>query len=390
VSPPDKAEGPAAHRAPETATTVAPGSYPNIGTPEEAEALGRLLELLPGSAIGELEPNGQRSLLEEADEVEDEPDVLVPLDFTKLLAEGIPEPDYLDPPYVVRGARHWVFGPTESAKSLFFQYLAAKLTRQGRTVVFVEGENPLTTDLDRMPRLRPDFDRLRYFHMPPLDLNDRGHFLRLAEASGGADLVVLDTLTALWSGDENLNKEIVDFDRDVLVPLVRLTGAAVVVIHHMGHPQAFISRGGASAGRGASAMGQKADVVMVFQTVGEHEFTIDHGKNRTPGGYKEPKAKFRVIDTEDDGLDIEQLGKAIDERVAQCMDEAIEVAASSDGSLGTKALKAALRDRGFGGGTITSALRELRGEDPPRLRQVDGEVVGADGRHRRGKPWRLA
>jgi hypothetical protein len=388
---PEKAGGPAADRAPETATTVAPGSCRNIGTPEEADALGRLLELFPGSVVGEFEPNEQRSILEEADEVLAEPDgfELVPLDFAKLLVEGIPEPDVLHV-YLVRGSRIWGFGPAESAKTLYFQWVTAKLTREGRTVVFISAENPLATDLDRMHRLRPDWSHLRYFHMPPLDLADPTHFVELLRVSHGADLVVIDTLSATWSGDENSNTDVVKLDREVLAPLVAKTGAGLVLIHHSGHPQAFVSRGGVGAGRGASAMGQKADIVLVFQSVGRHEFTVDHAKNRTAGGHKEPKARFRIIDTEDDGLDIERIGKAIDERVAQCMDEAVEVVTASDGSLGTKALQAALREREFGGGTVTSALRELRSEDPPRLRQVDGEVVGPDGRRRKGKPWRAA
>ena len=155
----------------------------------------------------------------------------------------------------------------------------------------------------------------------------------------------------------------------------------------MGHPQAFVSRGGASAGRGASAMGQKADVVLVYQSVGPHEFTIDHGKNRTPGGHKEPKARFLVVDTEDGGLDVERIGRAIDPRVAEAMDAAVEIVTTSEGNLGTNALKAALNDRGFGGSTVVPALQELRTEDPARVRQVDGFVVGSDGARRKGKPW---
>jgi AAA domain len=255
------------------------------------------------------------------------------------------------------------------------------------TVVFVSQENPLATDLNRMGRLRPDFEHLTYFHMSGLDLADPTHFVELALACQGADLLVIDTLSACWSGDEGSNADIVKLDREVLAQLVRLTGVTPVVIHHTGHPQAFVSRGGASAGRGASAMGQKADVVLVFQPAGPHEFTIDHSKNRTPGGHKEPKARFRVIDTPEGGLDIERLGKEIDERVAECMDVAVEIVAASDGTLGTNALKSALNKRQFGGSTITPTLAALKIEDPPRVRQVEGVVIGADGKRRPGKPW---
>jgi KaiC/GvpD/RAD55 family RecA-like ATPase len=350
-------------------------------------------EPFPGD--NEDDPEGEPTLLEEADAaLAPDPETdrfrLVPLDFTKLLVDGIPEAEYLDFPYLPRGARVWVFAPAESGKTIYFEWAAAKLTREGRTVVFVSAENPLSTDVDRVGRLRPDFERLRFYHMPGLDLADRSHFLELATACSGADLLVLDTLSALWSSDEASNAEVVKLDRDVLAQLVRLTGITVVVIHHMGHPQAFVNRGGAGAGRGASAMGQKADVVLVFQAVGVHEFTIDHAKNRTAGGHKQPKARFRIVDTDDGGLDIEHVGKAIEERVVECMDAAVEVVIGTAEGLGTNALRAALAERGFGGATWSAAVAELRAEDPVRVRQVDGVVIGADGKHRKGKPWTAA
>jgi hypothetical protein len=392
----EKAESSAPTEPTSPPPTTQPESYIPGGTAEEQQAFGRLVEQFQGKVLP-FEPNGQpvqEPIQPRAidDPILDEPDpgVLVPVDFPKLIAEGVPETEWLEFPYIARGARHWLFGPAESAKSIYMQWLAAKLTREGRTVTFFSAENPLATDLDRMTRLGPDFGRLRYFHMPATDLNERADFLKVAEACGGADLVILDTLSALWSGDENSNKEIVALDREILVPLVRVTGAAVVVIHHTGHPQAFISRGGASAGRGGSAMGQKADIVMVFTSVGLHEFTIDHGKNRTPGGHKEPKVRFQVLDTEDGGLQVEALGRHIDERVAECMDAAVDLVTGSDGTLGTNALKTALNAEGFGGSTVAPALRELGMEDPPRIRQADGLVVGADGKRRKGKPWTVA
>ena len=317
---------------------------------------------------------------------EPDPDELMPLDFGRLLANGIPEPDYLAYPYVVRGSRIWNFGATESAKSIYWQHVARNLTREGRTVAYFSAENPLATDLDRMSRLRPDFANLDYFHMPNIDLNVREDFVRVAEACAGSDLVVIDTLSALWSGDENSNKEVVAFDREVLVPLVRLTGAAIAIIHHTGHAQAFVNRTGASAGRGASAMGQKADVVLTFTSIGPHEFTIEHGKDRTPGGRKEPKQRFKVIDTSDGGLDIEPVGRYMDPRLAECVEAAVALVGATP-HLSTNALTRALKDQGFGGSTIDQTFNELKDEQPTRVQQVDGMVIGKDGSHRTGRPW---
>jgi hypothetical protein len=313
----------------------------------------------------------------------------VQLDFPKLIAEGIPETEWLEFPYIARGARHWLFGPAESSKTIYMQWLAAKLTRDGRTVVFFSAENPLATDLDRMTRLRPDFQRLRYFHMPAIDLNERADFLKVAEACGGATLVVFDTLSALWTGDENSNSEIAAFDRDILVPLVRLTGAGIGVIHHTGHPQQFGSRKGVNAGRGASVMAQKADVVLVFGAVGLHEFTIEHSKNRTPGGHKEPRKRFKVVDAPGGALEVETLGKQVDPRVAEGVEDAVDLITSSEDPLGSNALKAALKDQGYGTETVDGIIAELKREDPPRVEQTDGHVVGMDGNRRKGRPWVL-
>ncbi len=345
-------------------------------------------------ATDELAPEEKvaRSVLDQADRVLDE-DLpafrLAPVDFASLLGSGVPEPEYFDFPYLPCRTRLWLFGPAEAAKTLWAQHLAAKLTRDGRVVVFFSEENPLETDVDRMGRLRPKLENLRYFHATGLDLADPAHFTEVALACHGANVVFFDTLTSCWSGDEGSNAEIGRLDRERLAPLVRMTGVTTVTIHHVGHPQAFVNRGGVGAGRGASAMGQKADVVLVFRTVGPREFTIEHAKNRTPGGHKEAKARFRIVDTDDGGLDIERVGNVVDARVIECMTAAVEIVGASDGTLGTNALKSALHERGFGGSTLGPALDALRSEDPPRLRQSEGFVVGPDGARRKGKPWTL-
>jgi AAA domain len=224
-------------------------------TAAEQAAFDRVIATFgPDITVGEFEPWGPNNpppkpkVFQEADQaLEDDPDErfrLVPVDLPTLLADGIPEPDYLDAPYLLRGARVWAFGPAESCKTLYFEWVAAHLTRQGKTVVFISAENPLSTDVERIGRLRPDFERLRFYHMPGLDLADRSHFVELAEACLGADLLVADTLSALWSGDEASNAEVVKLDREVLAQLVRLTGVTPVVIHHTGHPTAFVNRSG--------------------------------------------------------------------------------------------------------------------------------------------------
>jgi AAA domain len=359
-------------------------------TDAEQEAFNRIVETFgPDLEIGPFEP--KLTAVEAADEVLAEDDAgfrLRPIDLVALIADGVPETEYLDPPYLPRTFRVWAFGEAESSKTLFFQWTAAKLTRAGMKVLFISAENPLATDVHRLARLHPDIGNLATTATcQGLDLDNPEHFVELLSRALDRDLVVVDTLSACWSGDEQSNADVVKLDREVLARLIRLTGATVVIVHHTGHPQAFVNRGGVGAGRGASAMGQKADGVLVFKSAGPHEFTIEHAKDRSPGGRKEPKAKYRVVDTEDGGLDIERIGKAIDERVIEAMDAAVEVVEESDGALGTNALTEGLKGQGFGGSTIDRALKELRAEEPARIRQIDGEVVGGDGKRRKGRPW---
>jgi hypothetical protein len=128
--------------------------------------------------------------------------------------------------------------------------------------------------------------------------------------------------------------------------------------------------------------GQKADVVLEFRATGSAEFTIDHAKNRM-GGHKEPPRTFRIVDTDDDGLDIVPVERAADRAVtdpAERMVGAIE----STGVLSTKAL----RDTVGGGRELADdAMRLLEGEDPPRVR-VASEVIDTGHGRQQAKAWR--
>ena len=134
---------------------------------------------------------------------------------------------------------------------------------------------------------------------------------------------MIDTLTACWSGDEASNSEVAKLDREVLRVLGRFTGACILVLHHVGHPQAFVPRKGVHAGRGASAMGQKADVVLNLAGSGRSEFSLDISKNRYGAGVPQPPTKFRILDLEDGNLDIETIGAETSPRVDECAAAAV-------------------------------------------------------------------
>ena len=220
-----------------------------------------------------------------------------PLDWEKLTANGLPEVAWLDPPYLPRNARVWVAGPTESAKSMWAMYKAARLSREGKRVVYFSEENPLAEDVRRLKLLGPDWENFVFYSQGGLDLNNPEHIAEILAVctEQATSLLVLDTLSACWSGKENDNDEIKALDR-LLVQIIAATGVTILVLDHTGHVNAFVLRRGVSALRGASAKGQKADVVLEFVPKVEHRFLIRHGKNRLGGGTKEPDRMFQVCD----------------------------------------------------------------------------------------------
>jgi len=329
-------------------------------------------------------PPAQPTDADAATDVE-RPYELVPLDWAPILATGLPEIEYVLEPYLPARKRIWAAGAAEAGKSILAAHWAATLTRAGLVVVYVSQENGLEEEARRFVRLRPDFANLRLFVDQGLDLKIPRHAGALIEAAQGAALVVIDTLTACWSGDEDSNKEIAAFDRDVLLPIVHETGASPLVLDHTGNPQPFVRRRGVSVFRGASAKGQKADHVLEIRATGDNELTIDHGKAR--GARKQPPRTYRVIDTDDDGLDLIEIETSTDEKAAALADQLVEIIRDDDG-ITTKKLREAAK--GLGGTDLqTAAMKLLEAEEPPRVTAASETVDTGKGRQR-AKVWRLA
>ncbi len=314
-----------------------------------------------------------------------EPFRLVPVEWEPILAHGVPEIEYVSAPYLPARKRIWGVGAAEAGKSIWAAFKASELTRAGLTVVVVSQENGLEEETRRFMRLGPDFGNLRLCVDQGLDLALPAHVAALIEVSQGAALTVIDTLSACWSGDEDSNTAVVAFDRDVLLPLIRETGASPLVLDHTGNPQPFVRRRGVSAPRGASAKGQKADFLLEFRAGNPHEFTIDHGKARGAKG-KESSRTFRVIDTDDDGLDVIEVEGSDDLKVAALADSLVDYIRES-GEIGTNKLREAAKALKAGTNLQTDALALLEAEDPPRVTAAWGMIETETGRQR-AKVWR--
>jgi AAA domain-containing protein len=305
---------------------------------------------------------------------------LKPTDWEALLREGIPETDYLDKPYLIRGARIWIWGATGSAKSLWALWVAARLSRRGVRVAYFSEENPLTEDLRRLALLRPSPESLLFFHRTGIDLADPRWGEAMLKATIGCELVVFDSWTDCWRGDENSNEDVRDFDAAVMKPL-QAQGATPLVIHHIGHPQMFSNRKGAAAGRGASSLGQKADLTLDFRGESDGAFTIIYGKPRI-GGERQPDRTFQVVDTAD-GIDVVEVGSERARAVLDLAATAVEaILTAPRGYLTTTELRAAIAGAKD---YQTKALALI--EDDDRVRVAVRKVTTSDGKQRDSKVW---
>ena len=295
-------------------------------------------------------------------------------DLRALLNGQMPEPEFLDPHRLIpASAKVLAVGPAESGKSVWAMWLACQLSRAGREVAYFSQENPLAEDLRRLKGLRPDIERFRFYYGQGVDLARADHIAAVMHAIEGCAICVLDTLSACWGGDESDNAAFSALDAQVLTPITA-AGCSPVILDHTGHAQAFVSRRGVSAPRGASAKGQKVDVLIEFRPVAPSEFRLEVAKMRV-GGIRPRPVGCRVVDLEDDQLDIETETGAVDPVVKEVAEQMV-VAIENAGELTTNALRAAApasREN------QQEAIRLLETEDPPRVKVTLGP--------RRAKIW---
>jgi hypothetical protein len=315
---------------------------------------------------------------------------LAPVDFERVRLEGVPEIEMLLPPYVPRGASVQLVGPTEVAKSMWAQHQAAIATRLGFRVAYFQGENPFPVEFARWERLKPDHEGFRLFDaVGLLDLADPAQAEWFLQRVEGFDLVVVDTWSSFWPGEDN--EATLEWERQIVTP-IKSRGSTLLTIHHEGFKQPFSPRGGATAGRGGSAQGQKADVVLDFDPGKEqHEFVIRHGKGGrfSPGGVKEPDRSFRVIDTADGGLDIEDIGEYVPEGMLEVAEHLLKIIRREAGNRTTtrRYLTAAATEIEHGGKeSVMRALDFLRQSDDVIV-QKKVKVIGRNGKETTGDLW---
>lgn len=136
-------------------------------------------------------------------------------------------------------------------------FLGKRICRHG-PVLYVDSENAVDLIVQRMKALglKPEhMPLLEYISFGGVNLFSEGELLVEEALEIEPVLIVLDSQTALSIGaKENDNDDMTRLYVEAIKPLARLTGAAVVVIHHVPHD-------GGGRPRGGGAIKAQADMV---------------------------------------------------------------------------------------------------------------------------------
>lgn len=177
----------------------------------------------------------------------------------------VPPTAWLLEPYVPRGGRVLAYGPKGSLKSLWAMWLGAHVAREGGKVAYFSLEMLPSDTARRMKQLSPPKDRFLCFTQN-FRLGSPSHLEKLVRGLKDFDLIVIDSWTAARAGMKDSAEQIAELDTTFLLPLVKETGAAVLMLDNVGHA-AITDKGPVKPdhARGSSAKGDKVDVEFQFE-----------------------------------------------------------------------------------------------------------------------------
>lgn len=220
--------------------------------------------------------------------------------------------DYLSTPWIVKGVLPQaevgiLYGPSGSGKTFFVLDLAATIARgadwRGRKVsacrvvyVAAEAREGVKKRMDAYDQhVCAEGDRPDIIASAPNLLSTDA--AEMAKAIGHAGLIILDTMAASHSGDENSAKDMGLF-LAACKDLSHATGAMVLAVHHTGKED---SKGM----RGSSALFAGADFVMeVFKNDKEHGAMLSKSRDDATGASFSFVLKRVVVGQDDEGDDV--------------------------------------------------------------------------------------
>lgn len=220
--------------------------------------------------------------------------------------------DYLGTPWIIKGVLPQaevgiLYGQSGSGKTFFVLDLAATVARgapwrgrrvRGCRVVYVaaEAREGIKKRMDAYDQhVCADGERpVIIANAPNLLSSDAEH---LARAIGRAGLIILDTMAASHSGDENSAKDMGLF-LAACKDLSLTTGAMVLAVHHTGKEE---SKGM----RGSSALFAGADFVMeVFKNENEHGAMLSKSRDDVTGTSFSFKLRRVIVGHDDEGDEV--------------------------------------------------------------------------------------
>ena len=214
-----------------------------------------------------------------------------PIKWGEFWATEVTDPEYVIEPLFARGRQTAIFSMAKTGKSLLvLDMVAAAVT--GRSVLGKPATAPVRvvyldlemTESDLRERLvdlgygaDDDLAGLAYYqlpNLPPLDTDFGGLVLAELVADHGADLVVIDTMARVVSGDENNADTYRNFYRHSGLRL-KAQGVALARLDHMG-------KDGAAGQRGSSAKADDIDVIYKMTASDNDTFTLKRTHTRVP------------------------------------------------------------------------------------------------------------
>ena len=214
-----------------------------------------------------------------------------PIDWEKFWANEATEPEFIIEPLIAAGRQTAIFSTAKTGKSLLLlDMVAAAVT--GRSVLGLPARPPIRvvyidmemTEADLRERLvdlgyGPDDDLtgLAYYQLPslpPMDRDIGGEVLAEIVTGHRANLVVIDTMARVVSGEENSADTYRAFYRHTGIRLKAL-GVALVRLDHMG-------KDGALGQRGSSAKADDLDVVYRLSATDSDHLLVKRTHTRVP------------------------------------------------------------------------------------------------------------
>jgi AAA domain-containing protein len=161
------------------------------------------------------------------------------LSLAALVRDGVPPPDLLCGDLIYAGGLHSIAGPPDCGKTTIALWWALRHVRAGHTVVFLDEEGGAELVAEKLIALNAtpeDAERIRYYPFPARSWNPCDVIvLRELLDDVKPSLVLWDSSAAFLSRaglDENSASDVTRFWSQVLTPIAREHGAAVLVIDH--------------------------------------------------------------------------------------------------------------------------------------------------------------